>query len=323
MYFVNLLDPRYKGEETAVEGIYTRKGKRRNGLPLILDPGFDFSEGFESDIAVYADNTGLHVGYQEYDADNNPIHENLFSANSDSTEPIFPCAKKDTPVLWKDVVETPSNPLILVLCKSIGLKNGAKTCLKYININENVCLAMLVSGFCIFEDYEGSYLPMSRCLDEDFSRMKSEMISPSRLLNMTNVVHSNGYDFCMDMLMTVFALYSKDTLSFKLNRKESVIFDPNTDARVKERTDLLEKQQEAKEAEKARKAAEAEENRKILEEERQEREERERMLAEARKAAKKNSSTRAPRKPRAESSGEGADKRNLGAVDFLSLLQNM
>lgn len=322
MFFVNLLDPRYKGEETAAESIYTRKGKRRNGLPLILDEGFDYSSAYEPDVVVYADDKGLHVGYQEYDADNNPIHDNLFSVASSSEEPIFPVGKKDTKVLWKDVVETQDNPLILILCKSIGLKNGAKTCLKYININENACLVLLVSGYCIFEDYEGAYLPMNRCLEEDFSRMKSEMISPKRLLGMTNVEHQNGYDFCMDMLMTVYALYQKDTLSVKLLRSESAIFDPNADARVKALSDIIEKKREAQEAEKARKAAEAEENRKIREAEEKERKERERLLAEARKAVK-TSGTRAPRKPRAETSGEGADKRNMSAADFLSLLQNM
>lgn len=316
MFFVNLLDPRYKGGETAAESIYTRKGKRYKGLPLVLDPDFNYSKGFEPNVAVYADNAGLHVGHKYYVDDNNiSMRNNLFNVNECSSQPIFPCSKKDTPVLWKDVVETPDNPLILILCKSISLKNGAKTCLRYININEDACLVLLVSGFCSFEDYEGCQLPMSRCLTEDFSRMKSEMISPSRLLNMTNVVHTNGYDFCMDMLMSVYALYQKDTVSFKLDPDESFVFDPNADARVEELTNIIEKKRAAKEAEEAQKAAKAEETRKTLEAERKERKERERLLAEAQKAA--------PRKYREEISGEGSDKRNISAADFLSLLQGL
>lgn len=329
MYFVNLLDPRYKGNETGVENVFRRRINRVLGQPLHLDDSFTYEMGVESDVVVKSVNGELVVTHNDGSATG--VNGNLFALNGDPKKLVVPAGKNDVPLTWADVQETEENPLILVLCKALHFKNGVKSCIKYININDNAILALLVSGACGFEDFEGDVTLMQRCFSTDVSRMKSERADAKRMQTLVSVVDANSYDYSADMLMTVNASYVKDMLTVKLCKDESIIFDPASAGRAEAAAKKVAEKKAAAEAEAAKRAEEAALARKANEEAAAERAERQRAMAEAKQAVEKANRRPAAKKPSKKAgiedgcqvTGNNADGRNTGAANFLSLLQNM
>lgn len=234
--------------------------------------------------------------------------------------------------IWADVQDTPENPAIIVICKSLHMVNGIKSYVKLLNVNEDYIVAMLVYGAIGFEDNDLQVMFMSRSLPAGVSveRRDSKRINAEKLNDFLLLKDSNGYKYNMDMTISAILESASDSTSVRALKSECLIFDPQSEVRAKAVADAVAEKARKEEELKAQKAAKAEAER--LEQERiiAEKREIEKIKEEARRAAAKSqakekaAATRAAKKAEQEESSEikteVGSSRNAGAEFFLAML---
>lgn len=219
-----------------------------------------------------------------------------------------------TGLTCKDIVETEENPLIIVLCDYIEVFDKVPADIKFIHLDEDKVLAMLVHGVCSFNG-----VPMFRCCNTDIDNKSSKRLRSADLKNITNSVDKeSGYNYLMD---AVFQLYIKFTdsssgpcIGGKLCLSGTENFNTKRMEHYRERMQVIERKREAKrlqeEVEKKLRRERMEEEKRLMEEERKKAEE-EAHKAELEKALKK-----ANAKPKKQQETEV----NVGAKEFLAAL---
>lgn len=308
------------------ENIARQIGSMR-GVPLRVPEGSRndmFST--ESNIAVRYEN-GL-VTVRKSDGVHGSLKDNLFAMTGSPDEEVMPFykRKKEEPLFWSEVQDTPENPAIVVLCKAVHLVNDVKTYMKVLNVSKDTALVLLVAGAAGFETGDGEILTMTRCLPDNIavSMRKTKRISPEYMNSMMSLIDSNGYRYNLDMVVSVYAYYGSDMVNIKTLRESCVLFDPEAEVRAKAVADRL-AAKKAREEELQRQKEEADEKARKHQEEVDRKKAEELALAEAAERANRVAAVKKPRSsgkhtaPK-EISGTTSNGRNSGAELFLSML---
>lgn len=227
-----------------------------------------------------------------------------------------------------DIIDTEENPCILVLTSNVGFFKNKKAYIKCIPVSKELMLVSLIYGSCVFRNYMGEEMLLQR---SDFNEVD---MSPENIVYMSAKELSNdlvfsdketGYRLSLDCVNAVVVYIDNfGNRSIRTVKEHVEVFDMSglNDAKLK-----LEKANTKRKQELERKEAARAEYEKL----RMEKEAKKQAAEEAAKKAKKprtkkvvNVKKELSRDDTEEVSGNLPNsRRNAGAADFLSMLQNM
>lgn len=166
-------------------------------------------------------------------------------------------------------VDTPENPIIWVLAKSINIIENTPCYIKSINIGDNHVLVALIDGVCEFENIDGEFIRLERCAKNITSVSSSKKNLKGSDLISANSLTDEKSDYRL-------AKDSVSALIFNLKNtpKSGVVFKckslrSGTVILVNENIDIAREQKRRKDELEAQKLAEKEEQRRIRAEEAQ------------------------------------------------------
>lgn len=321
MEFCNLI-----GDSTT--SVFERSLNGRKGIPLRIDTP-EALEPYGIANNVWIQSTGTEVVIRHADEAGNGaiVENNLFAMTGNRDEEVMPFYKRkdEAPILWADVQDTPENPAIIVMCKSLYLVSGVKTYIKVLQVNKDCIVAMLVAGAIGFEDDQQQIITMSRNLPEGMSLngRRDKRLSPKDLDGMMLLQDSNGYCYNMDTAISAYVHATTDMTTVRVMRDACPVIDPQASVRAQALADAKAEKARKEEERKAKEREEAEEARKRQAAEAARRKEVARIQEEARREAAKAkaAATRAAKKAeRTEIQTPEGSSRNAGAEFFLAML---
>lgn len=307
---------------------FARKVGRDSGIPLRIatEEALD-AYGIASNVWVQSTGTEVVIRHADEGGNGAIVENNLFAMVGNRDEDVIPFYKRkgEAPILWADVQESEENPAIIVMCKALYLINGIKTYIKFLNVDKDRIVAMLVCGAIGFLDSEQQIITMTRNLPEGVSvtGRKMQLMTPANLNDMLSLTDSNGYRYNMDMAISAYVFYGQDMTNVRVLKDACVVFDPQAEVRAKAVADAKAERLRKEEERKAAEAAEREAAR-IQQEENAARErEVKRIQEEARREASKNRAREkaaATRAAKSEIKTPEGSSRNAGAEFFLAML---
>ena len=205
------------------------------------------------------------------------------------------------------VKDTPENPLIVVLCKEIGVFEGIEADIRYINLSDDTILAMLVSGACTFDGN-----PMQRCNTMSFENRTIYNYSAEKLRDLSDNLFTeknSNYVYSKDIICSVLLNHESD-VSFSVKRVgEPYFIDKSGYDKAVADFKVLQEQKEREE-----------QQRKI---EKALREERVKADMAAKQAEEKAKKEKKVKDALSKASVKKEEKSNLGASDFLAAVRAM
>lgn len=225
-------------------------------------------------------------------------------------------AEKICPYTVNQLKDTEENPLIVVLTDSVKFYEGTPSLVKYVPISSDKFLLCLMYGACEFRCADGSYIPMSRNLENESTGITTGEYKASKLKDMSSSIDSESdYDMYMDMVNAVLVDIKNEYVSrYKTVQSSEYLFSTvNRD----ERRAYLEnkKKQEAEEAERRREA-----NKKFMEDYHKREAEEASRKKEDKRAFSKPKNVRLPKDDATE---RKVQKGSAGAQNFMAALRNL
>ena len=285
-------------------------------------------------INVSQGNCGVYLrdGYVVVEDCNN-TDKNLFMRGmySDSEEVIckyLNIGRYKSDACVSDIIDTEENPCILVLTSNVGFFKNKKSYIKCLPVSEDLMLVSLIYGSCVYKNYVGDEMLLQRSDFDEVDMSPENIVYMSARELLDDLVFSDketGYRLALDCVNAVVVYIDNfGNRSVRTVREHVEVFDTTgiTQAKAKLEKAKAKHEQELKEREAAKEA---------YEKLRKEKEAAKLAAEEAAKKAKKPHTRKTVNVKKelgiedtVEVSGNLPNsKRNAGAADFLSMLQNM
>lgn len=220
---------------------------------------------------------------------------------------------------FEEVCDSDENPLIVVATDGIRFYNEVNTLVKFVFVNSEVMLAMLVYGACEFRLSDGRYVPLQRCNTDDLDRKGVYgSYGIAELRNNVWCKTKGGWDKTYEMVcpVCVTTWRNKGSVSVVFNTMKDSAFVFNGEA-IKKREEYEAFREEEERIRKEKADKEAKERRKAAEERAAQRKKEE---EEANRKAKEAKSASPKRK---SSESTDTSKRSSGAEAFLAMINGI
>lgn len=245
MFYVNILSDVTDGTEFP---------RGRSGIPFVHR---DLPEGALASIIVGADG-------KLYPAEASEGTANVFIhglSNEDMNEKYI--GGLNSELSFKDVSDTPENPIVCVLCSEIGLYKNIPANIKFMNVADGVFLAALIYGACEFNG-----IALERCNNKSLDgKSVVKTINSKELASMASLEdRETGYCFNYDVVAQAQFLFKEDKKGFcnyscqYIKRDVFWLSTTGLDLARKRKAEEDEKRRKAEEERKAKLKAEMEES---------------------------------------------------------------